>query len=197
MLSGQIDVTGSSKVVWPVRDADIIALGESYLAFEQTRATALQLRDPDPHLVRQVLKSATTAAQAATSGEQARATSAVTYTQALEESKRLLDLALPQLKGKHVKNLAELQAYGLDTKNGARGGVLVARPTSDKGWIKFLVAYAEQEAALPQTDRIVDPRWRTCRTSPPSSRPISPRANKAAPSARWACRPDRVRLAAY
>jgi hypothetical protein len=157
MLRATIDPNGKLVVVTPEKDADIIALGAAYVARELALATSERLLLPELALVQRVLAAAQASAQSATTNETQRAVSATDYAAALKEAKPLLDDALKQLKGQHSKNPAYLRNYTLETKVGARGDVQVARPTNEKGWVKFLAGYAAQQTALPEADRIVDP----------------------------------------
>ena len=158
MLRAEIDSNGRLHVVLPGKNADILKLGVDYLAKETSQPADLQLREPALALVQATLTAAQSADTLATQNEAQRAVSAVDYGQALDEAKGCLKQDIfDQLLGQHSKNRAYLEEYGLDTKVGARGQALVAKPTNDKGWIKFLVKYVEQQTALPEAERIVDP----------------------------------------
>ena len=156
-LTGTIDKNGRFKPLWPRYDPEIIALGQAYVDRETGLPVAERLALPPLTLMQATLQEALQSVETATSNENQRAVSATDYTTALSAIKPLLDDALTQLKGKYSKNPAQLRDYGLDTKIGKRGDVLVARPTNDKGWIQFATHYVEQETLLLPNQRIVDP----------------------------------------
>lgn len=60
------------------------------------------------------------------------------------------------LKSRHAANLAELEQWGLKTKNGTRG-VSVLKPRDMNQWRDFLLSYVEKEAILPAAQQITDP----------------------------------------
>lgn len=157
MLSAKVDVTGPLSLIWPQHDPAIIKLGQAYTDFEASQPIELRLALPAYVQVMALLEQAQTAADTAASSETQRAVSAADLANALAQAKRLLDDALKQLKGRYSKNPAHLQTYNLSTKVGARGDVLVSRPTTDAGWIKFLDGYVTQQTALPAAERITDP----------------------------------------
>ena len=157
MLGTRIDATGRLNIVWPTRDADVIALGKAYTAFEGQEPAPARLALPAFAQVQTLLEAASSAAASATASETQRAISATNLANALAEAKVLLDDALKQLKGRYSKNPAQLELYGLSTKIGARGEVLVSRPVTAKGWARFLAAYVTQQAQLDEAARISDP----------------------------------------
>ena len=157
MFSARADVNGPLSCVWPQIDPDIITLGDAYITCEGRVPIGLRLALPAYAQMLALLEAAKSAADTAVSSEAQRAISATDLANAMEQAKRLLDDALKQLKGRYSKNPAQLQVYNLSTKVGARGDVLVSRPTNDKGWARFLNGYATQQAALPEADRISDP----------------------------------------
>lgn len=157
MFNTRIDTAGQLNIIWPNRDADIIALGKAYTAFEAQQSASTRLAVPVYTQVLALLEAASTAADSAINSEVQRAISATDLANALAKAKTLLDDALKQLKGRYSKNPAQLELYGLSTKIGARGEVLVARPKTDKGWVRFLSGYVTQQAELDQANRITDP----------------------------------------
>jgi len=159
MLSAQIDVNGSLKISWPRYDPDIIKLGDAYLTYEGSLPPEQRLTLPTFAQLQVLYDAAHSAALTATTSETQRAVSAADLATWLAEAKRLLDDALKQLKGLYSKNLAQLEAYNLSTKVGARGDILVQRPTSDKGWVRFLNGYVAQQGTLPELNRIGDPAF--------------------------------------
>jgi len=157
MLSTRIDATGRLNIVWPIRDADIIALGKAYTTFEGQESAQARLALPTYAQVLALLEAASAAADSATGSETQRAISATDLANALTEAKVLLIDALKQLKGRYSKNPAQLERYGLPTKIGTRGEVLVTRPATAKDWARFLAAYVTQQAELDEAERLTDP----------------------------------------
>lgn len=157
MYSAQVDANGSLKIVWPRYDPGIIALGDAYIAFEGPQSSTARLALPAYDQVLALLEAAKAAAASATSSEAQRAISAADLANAMAKAKEMLDDALKQLKGRYSKNPAQLELYNLSTKVGTRGDVLVARPTNDKGWARFLGGYVAQQAELEAAERISDP----------------------------------------
>lgn len=156
MLAIRVDDKGDLEVRWPAKDEQVIALGEAYIARETSLSADQRLSEPELGQVQTALDNTKEAVGMAGSGEVERATAAEAYRQAMEEARPLLELALLRLKSQYAANLAQLEAWGLQTKSGARG-VTVLKPDHTKGWAAFLLAYVEREQNLPAEARIADP----------------------------------------
>jgi hypothetical protein len=102
------------------------------------------------------LTAAEVAVQSAAGGETTRATAAEVYRQAIAQARPMLETVILHLKSKYAGNLAQLEAWGLKTTSSTRG-VSVRKPTDEQKWADFLLAYVQQEQALPTADRIADP----------------------------------------
>jgi hypothetical protein len=74
----------------------------------------------------------------------------------MEQARPLLEKVILHLKSRHADNLAELEQWGLGTKNGSRG-VSVLKPRTETEWRNFLLAYVAKEAALPAAQQMTDP----------------------------------------
>jgi hypothetical protein len=156
MLMLRLDVKSDLEVRWPLTDSEIITLGQAYVARESALASDERVATPSLSLIQQTLAQTQAAATAATSGEAERAASAEAYRSALEELRPLLEIAIVKLKAAHVRNLAELEQWGLQTKSGARG-ITVSKPSSAQPWADFAAAYVAKEQSQPEADRITDP----------------------------------------
>ena len=154
--SMKFDAQSDLELHWPLSDAEIIGLGESFLAHEIKLPTTEQLKDLSPEFFTPLLNRAKIAAVEASAGEAQRAQAAEVVRQAMEKAHPLLDKVILHLKSRHADNLAELEQWGLKTKIGARG-VSVIKPNNDTARRDFLLAYVEKEATLPAAQQITDP----------------------------------------
>lgn len=156
MITIRLDVDGEVEVRWPNRDRQTVALGEAYVQRESGLPAAERLPYPLLSDVQAALAAVKAGAETAGGGEQARAQAAEAYRQAMEAARPLLEKAILRLKGQYADNLAELEAWGLHTKVGARG-VIVLKPKTDKAWYDFLQRYVAQEQRVAEAKRISDP----------------------------------------
>jgi len=152
----QLDSTGVWQVRWPKKHALIIALVEAYLAYESNLPPEQRVSAPALSQVQEASDRAKTAVAAAGSGEAIRATAAETYRQTMHQARPLLEIALLRLKGKYATNLAQLENWGLATKEGKRG-VSVRKPANQSQSANFLLSYVAQESSRPEEDRIANP----------------------------------------
>lgn len=156
MINFRLDTKGDLMVRWPRRDEAIITMGQTYVAHENSLPVEQRLREPDIALIQAALTQATAAVEASHHGEQKRAAAAEQYRQAIIEARTLLEEALIHLQSHYISNLAQLEAWGVDTRAGARG-VTVRKPSTNKDWVNFLLTYVAREQSLAESDRITDP----------------------------------------
>jgi hypothetical protein len=157
MLTLKVGAKGDYQLEWPATDADVIQLGERYLAYEGELSPAGQLQQPDPRQVRDALVSAKAGMELAQAEEIKRSESATAFHNAMAEATPLLKEGIEQLSFKYRDNLAHLERWGLSTKIASRGGVLVSKPRFEALWAEFLISYAAQEQTLPEADRLTTP----------------------------------------
>lgn len=156
MINIQLDATGSLSVKWPRKDADILALGTAYLAYESSLPGGQQRQDVSLAVIQPVYDEAVAAVAGATGGESSRAIAAETLRQNYESARPQLEVAINQLKAKYYANLAQLEQWGLDTVAGS-SGISVRKPRNQTAWIIFLQAYVTQEASLDPADQLTVP----------------------------------------
>lgn len=156
MINFRLDTKGELVVRWPRRDEAIVTMGQTYVAYESSLPAEQRLREPDIALIQDALAQATAAIEASHHGEQKRATAAEQYRQAITEARTLLEEALIHLQSHYIGNLAQLEAWGLDTRAGAHG-VAIRKPGTNKDWVNFLLTYVAQEQSLAESDRITNP----------------------------------------
>jgi len=156
MFSLKLDTNGAYQIRWPARQAEIIALGAAYVAYESSLPTIKQVLAPGLTLIEGSLAAAQAEQATAGSGETSRATAAETYRQTLATAKTRLNLALLQLKAKYAVNQAQLEGWGLDTVAAATG-VTVRKPRTEREWVSFLSSYVAQETSLDVANRLTTP----------------------------------------
>lgn len=156
MITVKLDTTGDYLLRWPSRQADVLALGAAYVAYETSLPSHKQVLAPALTMVQDALAAAQAEQSAAGSGEVSRATAAETYRQTLDAAKPKLNVALVQLKAKYVSNQAQLEGWGLDTVPSS-SGITVRKPRYDKEWASFLAAYVSQETSLAVAEQITNP----------------------------------------
>lgn len=147
MISVRLDENGEFVVRWPRVPVEILRLGRAYVAREQSLPVEERLCAPPLALIEEVLAAAQAEHASARHSEAARAVAAEHLRQTLNQARRQLNVALLQLKAKHVGNLALLEAWGVDTV-AVNGRVVVRKPRNDLQWMKFLAAYVRQEQSL-------------------------------------------------
>ena len=156
MFTVRLDTKGEFEVRWPSTDSEVITLGELYVAYESSQPVEQQLPSPALASVQAALAQAQTAMQAATSGEMARAAASELYHQGMTTARPLLELIINRLKGKYAEHLAQLELWGLNTKQGSRG-VSVTKPKNENEWADFLLAYVAREQSLDSDARVINP----------------------------------------
>jgi hypothetical protein len=152
----KFDVQGALELRWASTDEAIIKHGQTFLAFEESRPASEQLKDLSPTFFTRLVDAAREAATEAGLGEAERARAAEAVRQADAELPDLVDKIILHLKSRHADNLADLEAYTLKTKAGARG-VTVTKPNNASARRAFCLAYVEKEASLPAEQQISDP----------------------------------------
>ena len=152
----KFDVQSTLELRWAATDEGIIKHGQTFLAFEQQRPVAEQLKDLSPTFFTQLVDAAQEATTEAGLGEAARAHAAELVRQVDAQLPALVDKTLMQLKLHYASNLADLELHGLKTTTGPRG-VSVQKPRDVAGRRAFCLAYVEREASLPADQQITDP----------------------------------------
>lgn len=156
MLTVRIDANGTYTLKWSRQQAQIIALGVGYVAYESSLPANNRVLAPSLTLVQEALAAAQAEQSTAGSSEVSRATASETYRQTLSLAKPKLNMALVQLKAKYISNHAQLEGWGLDTVAGS-SGVTVRKPRTEKEWATFLTNYVAQESSLAAANQIADP----------------------------------------
>lgn len=156
MLSVRFDVNGDYKVRWGTRPYQIIANGVAYVAKESSVAVGQQIAAPTLASVQAALAAAQAEHSAALNGEAIRATAAEEYRQTMATAKNKLKVALLRLKNKYITNLAQLEAWGVETVVGS-DGIRVRQPRTETEWVNLLKAYVAKEGSLTAPEQITDP----------------------------------------
>lgn len=156
MIMVRLDYRGAYQVKWPRSDADVLALGQAYIAQETSLPAPERVAAPSLAEVELAYTAVQDAHTTARNGENTRAVAAGTYRQTMTIARANLEIAIVKLKGKYVINLAQLEQWGLDTVANRRG-VTVRKPRTDRGWAALLAAYVSKENSLPPTDQITNP----------------------------------------
>lgn len=152
----KFDAQSDLELRWGDTDEAIIQHGLSFLAFEEQRPLAEQLKDLSPLFFTGLVKAARGAAAEAQSGEAARAHAAEAVRQIDAQLPSLVDKILLQLKLRYASNLADLKLHGLKTTTGPRG-ITVLKPKNPTDRRAFCLTYVERETSLPATQQITDP----------------------------------------
>lgn len=156
MIMVRLDYRGAYQVKWPRSDADVLALGQAYIAQETSLPAAERVAAPSLAEVELAYTAVQDAHTTARSGEISRASAAETYRQTLATASANLEIAIAQLKVNHYTNLAQLEQWGLDTvANGRR--IIVRKPRTGNGWAALLAAYVRQENSRPPADQLTKP----------------------------------------
>lgn len=153
----KVGIDGDYQVVNPESEAEIVALGERFVAYEQSLPLDERLKLPSADDLAAALKQAQAGHESARAEENRRAVAATAYHTALTQAIPLLKAAIEQLSWLHRENLAQLRDWGLETKTGARGKVLVTKPDRESEWAAFLQSYAAQELSQPEAARLTTP----------------------------------------
>jgi hypothetical protein len=153
VLSIQNNSSGAFRIRWPKTDAEIIALGEAFIAYESGLSALQQLKDISLTDIQAAHTSALASVSEAGTGEAARAIASETLRQKVELAKFHLDFAISHLKVKYRANLAQLELWGLETVTGP-SGIKIRRPRTQSEWLAFLWAYVPRESGLPVADQL-------------------------------------------
>lgn len=156
MISVRFDSSGDYRVRWSAKQQVIIANGVAYVAKESSVPVGQQIPIPTLAAVQAALAAAQAEHSAALSGEAIRATAAEEYRQAMLTAKNKLQTALMRLKNKYINNLAQLEAWGVETVAGSNG-IRVRQPRLESEWVNFLKAYVAKESSLTAPEQITDP----------------------------------------
>ena len=156
MISVKFDVNGAYITRWSHSPQDIIAMGQSYVAWEAGLPQAQRLTAPSLAMMQAALVAAQAEQVTAGNSEATRAAAAELYRQTLVNVKGKLKLAVLRLKNKYFANLAQLEAWGLETVS-TPNGVSVRQPRGEAEWAAFLVAYVAKETSLPVAEQLPDP----------------------------------------
>lgn len=156
MISVRLDYNGKYDVRWPRTDMQILELGRAYLEQEALQAAEVHVLMPSTARIQALYDAAVIGATTGESGEVERAAAAQSYEQQLREAIDLLRQAILSLKAKYRKQLAQLEAWGLKTRQNGTS-IIVNSPRSDADWRAFLLKYVAQEESLEASQRIMDP----------------------------------------
>lgn len=156
MYAIKFDGTGDFDLNLPRDEADLLALAESYVAYEATLSPDEVLHDISCADIQAALSRAQTAQAAQRASETDRAIAAAQLQIAYGQVRPLLDRVILRLKSRHVDNLADLEQWGLKTKVGPHGPI-VLKPVNPLDWLDFLNAFITQESGRLPADQISDP----------------------------------------
>ncbi len=158
MITIKVDATGLYWLRWPAltRQDEVMELGRMYVAYEGSLPEGERVLTPGLGLIEGVLAAAEGERAAAHNAETARAIAAETYRQTFAAAKPKLNIALLQLKARYAANLAQLEAWGLDTV--VLGATIsVRKPRTEREWAQFLARYVAQESSLDAANRLLEP----------------------------------------
>jgi len=158
MLRLTLDPTGAFGVRWPASPEALGALGEAYVEKSLELPVEERVSQPAVEEIADLVTTAKAALAGAGSGEVSRAGASGTYNGALDQAIPELRIAIRRLKGQYAENLGRLEAWGIPTHQTAFG-VTAQSPKGRKGWAKLLVAYMQQEASLPEEQRVASPSY--------------------------------------
>lgn len=147
MISIQLDKPGLYKVQWPTKDSDTLAQTAIFLAYEDSRNAADQLKDPWRTLIQTQYDAAIAAQASAQTGEAARSVAQADYQAKLAQVRNNLTFALNTLKYQHADNLFQLEYRGFDVRETSRG-LSVRMPRKDSELIALLATYVAYESTL-------------------------------------------------
>lgn len=159
MAQVTIKVGVDSGYEWklPATPAEVIELGVKYSDFEALRLPGSRVTGPTLEQIRDALVAAQAGHEAALASELDRAEAANRYHNAIAQATPLLKTAFDELTWKYRDTPAILERWGLQSKVGARGKVLVTRPVKEKAIAAFLQSYTAYEGGLPEADRLTNP----------------------------------------
>lgn len=156
MYLTKLDVSGDFDLNLPRNEVDLLALAESYVVYEATLSPDEVLHDISCADIQAALSRAQTAQAAQRASETDRAIAAAQLQIAYRHVRPLLDRVILHLKSRHVDNLADLEQWGLKTKVGPHGPI-VLKPVNPLDWLDFLNAFVAQESGRLPADQISDP----------------------------------------
>lgn len=158
MFTVRVDCNGTYQVRWPpvYREREVLDLAVAYVAREQSLPEAQRVLSPTLALIEGVLAAAQSEQLIAQHSETARATAAETYRQTFAAAKPKLNVALLQLKARYAANLAQLEAWGLDTVVQGRT-ISVRKPRTEREWAQFLAQYVAKESSLAAAQQLPEP----------------------------------------
>ena len=153
MIAFRWDTKGALDLRWPETDVLILALGKQCRAKEAALPAAERCGAVPLALLNEAITAVEVAAKEAGTGEQERAEAAEVRRQALAAAKPEIERVFVLLKAKYYANLAQLEQWGLRTKVGAKG-VVVLKPQGEKQEIAFLQAFVAQEQSLAPAEQV-------------------------------------------
>jgi hypothetical protein len=139
----------------PATDAEIVEVGKQYVAYESSQEPANRLALPTLSDISAALVVAQGGLEIARREENRRAEAATEVHRAMEQATPLLAEAFEQLKWRQRDNLSRLQQWGLETKLGANGKVLVTKPRNERDWAAFLREFVAKEESLAVDERVM------------------------------------------
>lgn len=194
MITIKVDATGLYWLRWPAltRQDEVLALARAYVAYEGSLPEGERVLTPALGLIEGVLAAAQQEQSTARHAETTRATAAETYRQTFAAAKPQLNIALLQLKARYAANLAQLEAWGLDTVV-LGSSISVRKPRTEREWAQFLARYVAQETNLDAASRLPQPAL-TEMTTLSDTLQAADAARKAAQSQREAAVETRKKL---
>ncbi len=157
MLVIRITSPTNNKVTWPTADADVIALAETYLAYETELPAAQRLAGVTAAIIQTQTITVQTAGANAKTAEDNRAYQANLLAQALEQVKTKIAQATLTLKTKHFGTEAILEQWGYETTIGKDGKINVRQPKTPAEILPFLTQYLAKENSMNEAEAITQP----------------------------------------
>ena len=163
MFLFRLDSQSDLIISWPRTSIDIINLGKAYVSYEQSLAESDRLALPALSQMESLLAAARSYETMTVQGEMKRAAAAGRFDQTMNKVKEQFGIAIIKLKAKYLNNLAQLEAWGLNTTIGTRT-IRVHRPRKQADWKYLIQTYISKEQSLPENS-VVDPLPRLCSPS--------------------------------
>ena len=157
MLTVKLGVYSDYWVELPATDAELVKLGERFQAHEAELPLAERLKEPDPARLSVALAKAKGGLELAQNSEFTRSESSAAFHAAMTKATTLLKESIEQLTWKYRDNLGQLERWGLPTKIGANGKILVHKPDHEAELAEYLIKYTAREQSLPAADRLTTP----------------------------------------
>jgi hypothetical protein len=153
MLQVRIHPASAQQVRWPIRSAEILALGQAVLAAEQALSPAQQC--PQLPLLSPRVDALASFVDAADAAEAVRTEQADAERTAFETARALTRRIISVLTAKYA-NVALLEAWGVEVVgSGSRAHTRV--PQKREAILRMLERYIAKENSLPAPDRLTTP----------------------------------------